>query len=127
MILVYCFSTSLFFFFVGELVEKGIMRRLPDEFDGNSCPYIFTWSKEIPNQVWGMGSGCSPFYNTGKEGEANTRMVRHFDEDTFEIYATRDIAAGEELLHTYISLTWRTYFKELNEIVNSGGEEKKIP
>jgi hypothetical protein len=54
-------------------------------------------------------------------------MVRHFDEDTFEIYATRDIAAGEELLHTYISLTWRTYFKELNEIVNSGGEEKKIP
>lgn len=114
-------------FLVGELVEKGIMRRLPDGFDGNSCPYIFTWSKEIPNRVWGMGSGCSPFYNTAKEGEANTRMVRHFDEDTFEIYATRDITVGEELLHTYISLAWRTCFKELNEIVNNGGEEKKIP
>ena len=40
------------------------MRRLPDGFDGNTCPYIFTWSTERPNKVWGMGSGCSPFYNT---------------------------------------------------------------
>ena len=38
-----------------------------------------------------MGSGCAPFYNTCKEGTANTRMVRFFDEDRFEIYATRDI------------------------------------
>ena len=48
----------------GDLVEKGVMRRLPDGFDGNTCPYIFTWSNERPNKVWGMGSGCSPFYNT---------------------------------------------------------------
>ena len=48
----------------GDLVEKGVMRRLPDGFDGNTCPYIFTWSTERPNKVWGMGSGCSPFYNT---------------------------------------------------------------
>ncbi len=102
------------------------MRRLPDGFDGNTCPYIFTWSDERPNRVWAMGSGCSPFYNTAKEGEANTRMVRHFDKDAFEIYATRDIAEGEELLHTYISLTWRTCFQELNDIVNNNGEEKKI-
>jgi hypothetical protein len=49
---------------VGELVEKGMMRRLPDGFDGNTCPYIFTWSKERPNKIWGMGSGCSAYYNT---------------------------------------------------------------
>jgi hypothetical protein len=27
----------------GELVERGIMRRLPDGFDGNKCPYIFQY------------------------------------------------------------------------------------
>ena len=94
------------------------MRRLPDGFDGNTCPYIFTWSTERPNKVWGMGSGCAPFYNTCKEGTANTKMVRYFDEDRFEIFATRDIKAGDELLHTYISLKWRTCFQELNEIVH---------
>lgn len=103
----------------GELIEKGIVRRLPDGFDGNTCPYIFTWSNERPNKVWSMASGCAPFYNTCKEGDANTRMVRHFDEDTFEIYATKDIAEGEELLHTYISLKWRTCFSELNQIVHA--------
>jgi len=102
----------------GELVEKGIMRRLPDGFDGNACPYIFTWSAERPNKVWGMGSGCAPFYNTCKEGEANTEMNRDFENDTFEIYATRDIEQDEELLHTYISLKWRTCFQQLNEIVH---------
>lgn len=38
-----------------------------------------------------MGSGCSPFYNTDKEGEANTEMKRFFDEDYFEIFATRKL------------------------------------
>ncbi len=76
-------------------------------------------------QTWGMGSGCAPFYNTCKEGTANTRMERFFDEDRFEIYATRDIAAGEELLHTYISLKWRTCFQELNEIVHADDSEHK--
>ena len=104
--------------FSGELVEKGVMRRLPDGFDGNTCPYIFTWSTERPNKTWAMGSGCSAFYNTDKEGEANTRMDRFFDEDRFEIYAARDIAADEELTHTYVSLKWRTCFSDLNEIVH---------
>lgn len=102
----------------GDLVERGIMRRLPTGFDGNTCPYIFTWSNERPNHVWAMGSGCSPFYNTNKEGAANTRMVRYFDEDRFEIFATRDIRAGEELTHTYISLQWRECFSELNKILS---------
>ena len=35
----------------GELVEKGVMRRLPEGFDSNTCPYIFTWSTERPNKV----------------------------------------------------------------------------
>lgn len=72
-----------------------------------------------------MGSGCAPFYNTCKSGTANTRMVRFFDEDRFEIYATRDIEKDEELLHTYISLKWRTCFKELNEIVHADDSEHK--
>lgn len=66
-----------------------------------------------------MASGCAPFYNTCKEGTANTRMDRDFENDTFEIYATRDIAEGEELLHTYISLKWRTCFQELSDIVHA--------
>jgi hypothetical protein len=65
------------------------MRRLPDGFDGNTCPYIFTWSTERPNKVWAMGSGTSAYYNTDKEGNANTKMDRNFEDDTFEIYATR--------------------------------------
>ena len=35
----------------GDLIEKGVMRRLPEGFDGNTCPYIFTWSTERPNKV----------------------------------------------------------------------------
>lgn len=38
-------------FKAGDLVEKGLMRRLPEGFDGNTCPYIFTWSTERPNKV----------------------------------------------------------------------------
>ena len=106
----------------GELVEKGLMRRLSDNenrgFDGMKNMYVFTWSDEVPNYTWAAGSGCSPFYNTAKDGTANTRMVRFYDEDRFEIYATRDIAADEELVHTYKSLGWRTVFKELNQFLN---------
>jgi hypothetical protein len=49
-------------------------------------------------KVWGMGSGCSPFYNTDKEGVANTNMVRYFDEDRFEIFATRTLNTFEAVL-----------------------------
>ena len=40
----------------------------------------------------------------------NTCMVRYFEEDSFEIYATKNIAKGEELTHTYKSLEWRDVF-----------------
>ena len=65
-----------------------------------------------------MGSGCAPFYNTAKQGSANTRMVRYFSENRFEIFAARDIEPDEELLHTYISLKWRECFSDLNKIVH---------
>ena len=108
-----------------ELVEKGTMRRLPEGFDGMTCPYIFTWSDDIPNKTWAMGSGTSAYYNTDKEGKANTRMVRYFDEDRFEIFAVRDIEAGEELTHTYKSLKWRTCFKPISEQLYGKDEESK--
>jgi len=85
-----CCYITLQHYTTGDLVEKGTMRRLPEGFDGNTCPYIFTWSTERPNKTWGMGSGCSAYYNTDKKGVANTRMERFFDEDRFEIYATRE-------------------------------------
>jgi SET domain len=71
-----------------------------------------------------MGSGTSAFYNTAKQDDANTEMKRYFDEDRFEIFATRDIEADEELTHTYISLTWRTCFKDINELLHKDGSSE---
>jgi len=65
-----------------------------------------------------MASGCAPYYNTCKKGTANTRMERFYDEDNFLIYAERDIEKDEELLHTYVSLEWRTCFADINKIIN---------
>jgi len=101
----------------GELVEKGIMRRLSSNsdksFNGMNNPYVFTWSDDIPNYTWAFASGCAAFYNTGLDEQTNTKMIRHFDEDRFDIYASRDILAGDELTHTYKSLQWRNVFAPL--------------
>ena len=78
-----------------SLLSQGIMRRLPEGFDGNKCQECFTWSTERPNKTWAMGSGCSPYYNTHSTKNANTRMVRYFEEDRFEIFAKGDVKAGE--------------------------------
>lgn len=98
----------------GEVVEAGIVRVLTN-VDGNINPYVFTWSDEIPNKTWAIGSGCSTFYNTPASGseEGNTTMKRDFANNSFVITATRDISEGEELLHTYKSKSWRECFKEL--------------
>ncbi len=93
----------------GELVERGIVRRLPETFDGHVSPHVFTWSDD--RTVWAIGSGCSTFYNCSDE--PNTKMTRNFDGDSFEIHATRDIAEGEELTHVYKSLMWRACFEDL--------------
>ena len=93
----------------GELVKRGIVRRLP--VDGNTCPYVFTWSED--RSVRATGSGCSVFYNASLDGGENTEMTRFFDEDRFEIHAIRDIAQDEEVTHPYKSTMWRQCFADL--------------
>ena len=98
----------------GGVVEYGIVRVLTN-CDGNENPYVFTWSDEIPNTTWATGSGASTYYNTGPEEDANTHMERDFKANSFVITATKDIRAGDELIHVYKSKGWRTCFKdELN-------------
>lgn len=92
-----------------EVVEYGLMRRV--ETDGNKNPYLFTWSDN--RDVWAYASGCATFYNTSKQ--PNVKMDRFYDEDLFTITALQDIKKGDELLHTYKSLNWRTCFQELNQ------------
>ena len=50
----------------GELVEKGLMRRMPPGFKGEQSEYVFTWNKEqrdrrdedgVDNNVWAVSSG----------------------------------------------------------------------
>ena len=101
----------------GEIIEYGIVRILPDNFDGNESPYVFTWSDEIPNKRWAIASGCAPFYNTSIK-DKNVSMERNFINNTFKIIANRDIQKDEELLHTYKSLQWRKCFAEIKNILN---------
>ncbi len=93
----------------GEVVEHGIVRRLPESFAGTDWPFAFTWSED--RTVWATGSGCSTYYNCSDD--PNTTMHRDFENDTFEIRALRDIAKDEELTHTYKSLAWRECFEDL--------------
>ena len=92
-----------------DLIEKGVVRRI--DSDGHKSPYLFSWSED--RTVWAFASGCATFYNTSLD--PNTRFVRNYITDTFEIYAIRDIKVGEELTHKYKSLEWRECFQELNK------------
>jgi hypothetical protein len=95
----------------GEIVEYGLMRRVTT--DGNHNQYVFTWSEN--RDVWACASGCATFYNTSKQ--PNVKMNRYFEEDRFVIIALQDIKKGDELLHTYKSLYWRTCFQGLQELL----------
>ena len=106
----------------GELVESGVVQRLP--VDGNLCPYVFTWSED--RSVWATGSGCSVFYNASLDGMENTSMTRNLNDDTFQIYALRDIEIGEELTHLYKSIEWRSCFTELKILRDQSLREKKL-
>ena len=100
----------------GEMVEYGIVRRLGEGhggLDGMKNEFVFTWSDDIPNHQWATASGCATYYDTEVPDKSNTHMTRFFDEDRFEIHATRDIAEGEPLTHTYKSLAWRGCWDEL--------------
>jgi uncharacterized protein len=94
----------------GELIEKGIARRV--DTDGNKNPYLFTWSDD--RTIWAFVSGCTTFYNTSRN--PNTKMIRYFDENRFEIVALKDIKKGDELTHQYKSLEWRECFDTLRSI-----------
>ena len=92
-----------------DLIERGVVRRI--DTDGHKSPYLFTWSED--RTVWAFASGCATFYNTSLD--PNTRFVRNYITDTFEIYAQIDIKVGEELTHKYKSLELRECFQELNK------------
>ncbi|CAK9007745.1 unnamed protein product [Durusdinium trenchii] len=106
----------------GELVERGVVQPLP--VDGNICQYVFTWSED--RSVWATGSGCSVFYNASLDGSENTSMTRHLEDETFEIFALRDIEKGEELTHLYKSIEWRSCFRELKAIRDDALQRKTL-
>jgi len=58
-------------------------------------PFVFTWSDNKPNYTCAFPSGCETFYNSGLETQTNVLMVCYFDKDRFEIYANKDITAGD--------------------------------
>tara|TARA_Y100000590_G_scaffold464573_1_gene634355 strand:+ start:151 stop:1056 length:906 start_codon:yes stop_codon:yes gene_type:complete len=109
-----------------EIIEKGIVRVL-NECDGNKNPHVFTWSDEIPNQVWAIGSGCSTFYNTGNKDEVNIKMHRDYINNQFLFIAIKDIKENEELLHLYKSKGWRKCFKKLNNESEGSPKSEKVP
>ena len=47
----------------GDLIEYGIVRVLPEGFDGNLSPYVLLGQMKFLIKV-GMASGCATFYNT---------------------------------------------------------------
>ena len=81
--------------------------------DGDVNPYVYAWSDEVPIKTWAIGSGCATFYNTS--ASPNTSVTRFLESDRFEITATRDIQAGEELTHAYANLRLRTCYQGLGE------------
>ena len=97
----------------GTLIEKGIVKII--DTDGNKSPYLFTWSPD--RTVWAFASGCATFYNTSLT--PNTRMDRNYENNSFEIYAIKDIKKDEQLTHKYKSLEWRECFTELNKFLHS--------
>ncbi len=89
----------------GEIVETGLMIRLK-KVDGNENPHLHTWSDD--RTVWGMPSGCFPFYN--HSSCPNIKKIEDLVNDRIIAVALRDIEKGEELRNTYYSAKWRSCF-----------------
>jgi hypothetical protein len=83
----------------GDIVEYGIVQRLENIF-GHENPSVFSWSEDDRVSVWAMGSGASAFYNTSVT--PNSELIRYLTEDRFEIFALRDIHAGDKLTLEYV-------------------------
>jgi len=90
----------------GECIEKGIMTRLVN-VDGNENPHLFCWNDE--RTLWCCGSGYLPFYN--HSDNSNIKKVADLQNDTLEIYATKEIKKGEEIVGNYYSKAWRKCFQ----------------
>lgn len=90
----------------GELIERCIMSVLKN-VDGNENPHLFTWSDD--KKTWAAGTGLLPFYN--HSDTPNIIKKADFPNNILEVYALRDIDAGEELRNTYYSKQWRTCFQ----------------
>lgn len=88
------------------LIERCIMCRLVN-VDGNENPHLYTWSDD--RKTWAAGSGLSPFYNYSEN--PNIQKKGDLPNDILEIYALRDIKAGEQLCNTYFSKEWRKCFQ----------------
>ena len=67
----------------------------------------------LGNICWCQGSGNAIFYNTGAKEQWNTRSEKDFENDVLDLIATRDIAAGEEVIIMYSSVNWRDCWDEL--------------
>ena len=88
----------------GEMIERGIVRVLP--VCGHKFQYVFTW-KQGEETVHATGSGTSVLYNVSSDGSENTSVERFYDEQRFNIFATKDIEKDEELSHLYHGIDWR--------------------
>ena len=80
-----------------ELIENGIACIV--ETNGNSNPYLFTWSDD--KTKWAYTSGSATFYNTSLN--PNCCMNKDFINNKYTIVALRDIKQDEELTHLYKS------------------------
>lgn len=71
------------------------------------------------NICWCQGSGNAIYYNTGPKAAWNTRSLKDFDNDVLAFVATRDIAAGEEIIIMYSSVNWRDCWDDLRGALSS--------
>ena len=100
-------------FDIGDVIEHGIVRVLK-HVDGNENPHVFTWSDDIPNTSWAMTSGCATFYNSSNN--ANVKMVRDFNTNTYKFIALKKINKDDELFHLYKSISWRECFDSIKHL-----------
>ena len=76
---------------------------------------FYTWSLQ-DRTIGATVSGCGLFYNTLGD-ESNARCVPYHSQNRFEVYALRDIEAGEEITFRYDSMNYRDGMKHLIGIV----------